>query len=214
MRVARKILLVLFLALSLPLSFALPAGAENLADFLTRVEARSAGVHAFSCDFRQERKLAIFAKPVVFSGKLYLARPDRLRWEFTAPIASLLILDGKFGRRCGEGSPPSEFNLERDPVMRLVAGQLRTWTSGAYRDLQGEFVLELAAGPSLVIKPRQAGLASFLNRIVVLFDPVALQPVRVEIHEEGGDRTVLSFTGYQLNPELAPELFSACRAQP
>ena len=188
--------------------------AELLDDFLARVESHAAGVRAFACDFRQERTLAIFAKPVVFSGKLYLSRPDRLRWEFTKPLASLLILDGKTGRRCGEGSPASEFNLERDPVMRLVAGQMRTWTGGNYRDLQGEFTLELKAGLVLVLKPRQAGLASFLNRIEVVFDGATLQPTRVEIHEEGGDRTVIAFTGYQLNPVLPGELFSACRAKP
>jgi outer membrane lipoprotein-sorting protein len=196
---------------ALVLLTAQPVLAESLDDFLTRVEARAAGTKSFACDFRQERRLAIFAKPVVFSGKLFLARPDRLRWEFTSPIASLLILDGKTGRRCGEGSPASEFNLERDPVMRLVAGQLRTWTNGNYRELLGEFGLELAAGPSLILKPRKEGLASFLNRIVVVFDPDSLQPVRVEIHEEGGDRTVISFSSYRLNPELAPALFSACR---
>lgn len=207
----KRILILLISLLWLPPTY--PSQAETLNDFLARVEARAAGVRSFTCDFRQERKLAIFAKPVVFSGKLYLARPDRLRWEFTKPIASLLILDGKIGRRCGEGSPASEFNLDRDPVMRLVTGQLKTWTSGAYRDLQGDFTLELATGPALVLKPRKEGLASFLKRIVVLFDPDSLQPVRVEIHEEGGDRTLISFSGYQLNQELAAELFSACRGK-
>jgi len=207
--VSRKLILLGLALLLLPVQ---PARAEALNDFLARVETRAAATRAFACDFRQERRLAIFAKPVVFSGKLYLARPDRLRWEFTAPIASLLILDGKTGRRCGEGSPSSEFNLERDPVMRLVAGQLRTWTNGNYRDLLGEFALELASGPSLILKPRKEGLASFLNRIVVVFDSDSLQPARVEIHEEGGDRTVISFSSYRLNPELAPELFSACRS--
>ena len=207
-RAKRKLILLVSVLLLLTVQ---PALAESLNDFLTKVEAKAAGTRAFACDFRQERRLAIFAKPVVFSGKLYLSRPDQLRWEFTTPIASLLILDGKTGRRCGEGSPASEFNLERDPVMRLVAGQLRTWTNGNYRDLLGDFVLELGAGPSLILKPRQKGLASFLNRIVVAFDPDSLQPVRVEIHEEGGDRTVISFSAYRLNPALAPELFSACR---
>lgn len=191
-----------------------PVDAESLDEFLVRVERYSAGTRSFICDFRQERTLAIFAKPVVFSGKLYLSRPDRLRWEFTKPIASLLILDGKTGRRCGEGTPGSEFNLEQDPVMRLVAGQMRTWTGGNYRDLQGEFSLELKPGPVLVLKPRQQGLAAFLSRIEVTFDAKSLQPTRVEIHEEGGDRTLISFKNYQLNPELTVELFAACRPKP
>lgn len=190
------------------------AGAGPLEDFLDRVEKRATLVNSFSCDFRQERNLALFARPVVFTGKLYLVRPDQLRWEFTAPIPSLLILDGNTGRRCGAGSPASEFRLDRDPVMRLVAEQLRTWTSGSYRDLQGDFALELEAGPALRLKPRQEGLAAFLNRIVVAFDPDSLQPVRVEVFEEGGDSTVIGFSSYLLNPALNPELFGECRIDP
>jgi len=201
------ILMFLVLSLLAPLS----ARAEALDDFLVRVEMKAAGVRAFVCDFRQERRLALFAKPVIFSGKLYLSRPDRLRWEFAKPIASLLILDGKTGRRCGEGSPASEFNLERDPVMKLVAGQLKTWTGGNYRDLQGDFSLELQSGPLLLLRPRRAGLANFIDRIEVAFDPESLQPSRVEVVEQGGDLTRLIFSGYRINQELAPDLFSVCR---
>ena len=190
------------------------AGAGELEKFLDRVESSAARIDSFSCDFRQERNLALFARPVIFSGRLYLARPDRLRWEFAKPIPSLLILDGNTGRRCGEGNPASEFRLDRDPVMRLVAEQLRTWTGGGYRQLQGDFTLELEAGPALSLKPRQAGLASFLNRILVEFDPQTLQPVRVKIVEEGEDNTVISFSNYRLNPPLPPELFSECRINP
>jgi outer membrane lipoprotein-sorting protein len=210
----RRLPALFFLLLIGWLPLPVPAGAEPLEDFLDRVESRAAGIASFSCDFRQERNLALFARPVVFSGRLFLVRPDRLRWEFTAPIPSLLILDGNTGRRCGEGSPAGEFDLDRDPVMRLVAEQLRTWTGGDYRRLQDDFVLTLEPGPALLLKPRQAGLGSILNRIVVAFDPDTLQPRRVEIVEEGGDSTVIGFSAYRLNPELPPELFNECRITP
>jgi outer membrane lipoprotein-sorting protein len=190
------------------------AEAGDLEEFLDRVEDNAARIDSFSCDFRQERNLALFSHTVIFTGRLYLARPDRLRWEFVKPIPSLLILDGNTGRRCGEGNPASEFRLDRDPAMRLVAEQLRTWASGDYRRLQGDFTLELEVGPALRLTPRQAGLASFLNRIVVTFDQVTLQPTRVEIIEEGGDNTVISFGSYLLNPSLPAELFSECRITP
>ena len=203
--------LFLLLVCLLPVS---RAGAGDLGEFLDRVEANAARIDSFSCDFTQVRNLALFARPVVFSGHLYLARPDKLRWEFTKPIPSLLILDGNTGRRCAEGTPASEFRLDRDPTMRLVAEQLRTWTSGGYRHLQGDFTLDLEDGPALVLKPRKEGLASFLNRIAVKFDPETLQPERVEIVEQGGDNTVITFSNYRMNPSLSPELFSECRIKP
>ena len=104
-----------------------------------------------------------------------------------------------------------EFNLEIDPVMRLVAGQLWAWTSGSYRDLEDDFDFKLLPGPVLVFSPVTNGAGSFIREIRVVFDPEFLQPLSVEIHEPGGDRTVISFSAYKRNIDLQATLFNECR---
>jgi outer membrane lipoprotein-sorting protein len=181
-----------------------------LEDFLGRVEQNAAAISSFSCDFMQVRYLTIFPKPVRFAGRLALRKPDQLRWEFVTPLPSVLILNGKNGLKCSEGGPVREFSLDADPVMRLVATQLWAWTSGSYRDLMGDFAFELLPGPVLVFTPRTDGAASFIGKIRVDFDPDFLQPRQVEISEPGGDRTVITFSGYQRNIDLPAPLFTAC----
>lgn len=185
----------------------------DLEDFLRRVEENSASISSFSCDFTQVRHLTIFPKPVKFSGRLSLAKPDKLRWEFVEPLPSVLVLNGKKGLKCSEGGPVREFDLDLDPVMRLVAGQLWAWTSGSYRDLKDDFDFELLPGPVLVFSPITNGAGSFISKIRVVFDPDFLQPLSVEIGEPGGDRTVISFSGYKRNIALQTTLFTECRSR-
>jgi outer membrane lipoprotein carrier protein len=186
------------------------AAAPALEDFLARVERNAAAISSFSCDFIQVRYLTIFPEPVQFSGRLALAKPDRLRWEFVAPLPSVLVLNGKQGLTCSEGGPVREFSLDADPVMRLVATQLWAWTSGSYRDLLDDFAFELLPGPVLVFTPRTDGAASFIGTIRVVFDPDFLQPRQVEIVEPGGDRTVITFSGYQRNLDFPATFFTEC----
>ena len=113
--------------------------APELDKFFQEIQAASAQVQSFSSEFVQERRLALFTDPVIFHGKLTVIRPDRLRWEFTAPVPSALIFDGKKGIRCNDKAPPAHFDLGTDPVMRtrpdLGAVQTRatSWpTSGCW----------------------------------------------------------------------------------
>ena len=182
-----------------------------LEEFLQKVEEESAMLDSFSCDFRQVRHLAIFPDPVEFTGRLILVRPDRLRWEFKEPLPSVLVLNGNRGLQCSGEGPVRKFRLDSDPVMRVVAAQLRAWTSGSYRQLNETFKFELLPGPVLSLQPLQAGAGSFIERVRVVFDPETSQPIKIEITEpEGEDRTVINFSGYRRNIQTEDHLFSEC----
>lgn len=196
-----------------PLSAIAEEGKPDLEEFLQRVERNSASINSFSCDFIQVRHLTIFPQPVKFSGRLSLSRPNKLRWEFMQPLPSVLVLNGKQGLKCEEGGPVRKFNLDTDPVMRLVAAQLWAWTSGSYREIKNDFDFELLPGPSLLFSPTKNSANPFISTIKVVFDPAFLQPVSVKINEPGGDSTVISFSGYRRNTALPPTLFTECESR-
>lgn len=206
----------LFWALFLVLVCLRPAGTAaasggDLDTFVAEVEAAAADVHSLSCRFVQERHLAIFAQPVVFQGTLDLVRPDRLRWEFTAPIPSVLVFNGKSGLHCNDQAAPQHFDLTSDPIMRMVAQQLWTWLDGRYGTLAEEYRLQLVAPATIAITPRKAQVAEFIDHITIFFDPATKQPRKVEIVEPGGDLTRILFRDYRLNPSLAEALFAQCQ---
>jgi len=189
---------------------AMSADDRSVLPLLDEIRVRSAQVQSFSCKFTQERHLALFDKPVIFHGLLFLIRPDHLRWEFTDPIPSVLILSGDKGMRCNDNVPPVHFDLTSDPVMRLVAEQMWTWLDSNYEKLEKMYSIKQQGDSTLVITPREQAMADFIATITISFSNESKQPELVEIAEPGGDLTRIRFHDYNLNVALSEMLFSEC----
>lgn len=160
--------------------------------------------------FQQERHLSIFNKPVIFNGKLYLSRPDNLRWEIVSPIPSVMIFSGDKGLRCSGNVPPEHFNLRSDPVMRMVAEQLWTWADGAYSKLKKEYEISLTGSHKIELRPKDSRMLQAITAISVVFDKKTLQPQVVTILETGGDKMIIRFHDYRLDEPMNPLLFQQC----
>ncbi len=196
-------------------SFAWPAmgitgESGELRAFLAEIQAASDQVRSFSSEFVQERRLALFAEPVFFKGSLTVVRPDRLRWEFTAPVPSVLIFNGERGIRCNDKAPPVHFDLGADPIMKTVAEQLWLWLGGDYSRLNASYDLAKSGPSALRITPKDKRLSEFISAITITFDKTSRQPEKVEIADPGGDTTILSFQAYVLNSDTPDVLFSFC----
>ncbi len=183
---------------------------SSVLPLLDEIQARSTQVQSFSCKFTQERHLALFSKPVIFHGLLFLIRPDHLRWEFTDPIPSVLIFSGDKGMRCNDNAPPVHFDLTSDPVMRLVAEQLWTWLDSNYGKLEQMYSVKQQGDSTLVITPKEQAMADFIATITISFSNESKQPELVEIAEPGGDLTRIHFHDYNLNVALTEKLFVEC----
>ncbi|MDK9708511.1 MAG: outer membrane lipoprotein carrier protein LolA [Desulforhopalus sp.] len=199
---------VLLLVAGVPPVFA--AEAEELQSFLTEIQAASDKVRSFSSEFVQERRLALFAEPVIFRGSLVVVRPDRLRWEFISPVPSVLIFRGDRGIRCNDKAPPVHFDLGADPIMRAVAEQLWLWLGGDYSRLNATYQMEKAGPVSLRISPKDQAMLEYITSITITFNKTSKQPEKVEIVDPGGDTTVISFHSYVLNSKTPDVLFALC----
>ncbi len=188
------------------------SGFGSAQELIQAVENRTRDVKTLTCSIYQVKHLKMFSRPVEFSGHLYLARPDKLRWEFTSPIPSVLVLDGHRMLRCTSRSGQVEFDMNKNPVMAAVAVQLWSWVNGMYGKLAEIYRIELngEAGPGLTLIPIDSTIARAVSRIDISFDPGTLQAQKVEVRERGGDLTELHFSDFRFNQPLEPELFSKC----
>ncbi len=183
---------------------------EELTAFLAEIQAASDQVRSFSSEFVQERRLALFAEPIFFKGSLTVVRPDRLRWEFTAPVPSVLIFNGERGIRCNDKAPPVHFDLGADPIMKTVAEQLWLWLGGDYSRLKASYDLAKSGPSALRITPKEQRVSEYISAITITFHETSRQPEKVEIADPGGDTTILSFQAYVLNNDIPDVLFSLC----
>jgi outer membrane lipoprotein-sorting protein len=201
----RRFILCLLLGLCLPAV----ALAESPDGVLDRLNELAAGVDTLASDFSQEKYLAVFQDVLPAKGRFYYRKPDQLRWEMTSPVTSGFVLRGDTGRRWQEaGSRGERFDIAREPVMKIVADQLLAWTRADFEALRRDYRISLTgeAPVRLRLDPKGAA-AGFLDHLSITFAPDGRHVQQVEVHEQGGDYTRITFHHTVVNGPLDDELF-------
>ena len=109
------------LALLAPLAFLLPfpAAAEKLP--LKEISAYLNGLTTVEADFTQ-----VNADGTISTGKIYIKRPGRVRFEYGPPDRSLVIAGGNnvaiFDSKSNQ--PPEQYPLKRTPLNLILAANI------------------------------------------------------------------------------------------
>lgn len=199
--------LLLFVARAAAVGETSPDGSAEL---FTSLERTASSVNTISSDFVQEKHLAMFKTAVISKGHFYFSKPDLLRWELTAPVASGFVLKGDKGRRWHERTGRTEtFQINQEPVMKLVSEQLFAWAKADFAWLKKEYrITVLNESPAaLRLEPRSAATAGFLRHLLINFSTDGRYVRSVELHEHDGDFTRIKFINTVVNKPLKADLF-------
>jgi len=60
-------------------------GAEDMREVVKKLQARYEQTRDLSADFKQTTKIEGFATPILSSGRMYIKKPGRLRWDYADP---------------------------------------------------------------------------------------------------------------------------------
>lgn len=171
------------------------------------IRAAAEKVDAIQADFVQEKHLPILTKPLVSNGRLSYRRPDALRWEYTAPVKSVLLMqDGEARRFVESDQGLVEDASVRMQAMQFVMPEISGWLGGRFRD-NPLFEASLSGTRTIRLVPRDAGMARFIQRIeLVMSDrPGVIEQVLIFESETAFTRMV--FRNTQVNPVLDGRLF-------
>lgn len=196
--------------LPLLLCLAGPVGAASEVDaVLAHLRQTASGVQSLQSDFVQEKHLSVFEEVLTSRGRFLFARPDKLRWELTEPVAAGFVLTGDQGRRWHARTGRSEpFDLEREPVMKLVAEQLIAWAAADFERLRRQYRIQVLSAEPVVLRLEPQGAAGgFLDHLRVAFAPGDRHVAAVEVHEKDGDSTRIRFENSRINAPLPEDAF-------
>lgn len=174
------------------------------------LERTAGAARTISSDFVQEKHLSMFKTVLTSKGRFYFSKPDLLRWELTAPVASGFVLKGEKGRRWHERTGRTEnFQISQEPVMKLVSDQLFAWARADFQWLKKEYRISvIAESPvSLRLEPRSEATAGFLHHLLISFSADGRYVRSVELHEKDGDYTRIKFVNTAVNKPLQADLF-------
>jgi hypothetical protein len=177
------------------------AAAPTLASLLARFRA-SPGM---SARFREEKRIALLAKPLVSEGTVHYAPPGRLaRHTLTPSVSSVLLEEGTL--RFGDGASEERVDLAARPALRAFVESFLQLLAGDRAALERTFVIELRASDSdrwdIVLKPKAAPLARAIRHMTFTGDAVGI--TRMQVVEASGDEAITTFSEVDARRRYTP----------
>jgi len=174
------------------------------------IRRESAKIQSVSAQFSQQKHLQILTKPLVSKGSFYYQAPDSVRWEYTSPIKSVLIMHKGNIKRYTQG----EKGLVEDAsgsleAMQIVLQEIGRWTRGQFTENEHfSAVLKGGKAPRIILTPKEKGMAAMISRIVIILSPDRPGVIKtVRIFENEGNHTLFEFTDVQINGKISETLF-------
>ena len=192
-------------AMFLVAACAIPAGAGGLNDLENFVRGAKAGKAEFTQVVTQPVREGQVARSRVSSGSFAFVRPQRFRFDYRKPFEQTIVADGQtlwlFDADLNQVTARKQAAALGSTPAALIA------SAPDLAALQADFTLSEAPaqeGLEWVLatpKSRDSGLQS----VRVGFKAGEL--ARLDILDSFGQRSVLSFSGFQRNPALEAALF-------
>jgi outer membrane lipoprotein-sorting protein len=171
-------------------------------------ESKSVQIHSIQADFTQEKHLKILARPLISTGTFTFAAPQSLRWEYTTPVPSILLMHGgkirKYLQRDGELVEDKGMRLDS---MQIVLAEISNWLDGRFTE-NDVFNVSFPDKHTVLLLPKEASFARLINRIELqLADQMGLLD-KVTIFEGPDSYTTMSFSNRILNQEIPASVFN------
>jgi outer membrane lipoprotein-sorting protein len=178
------------------------------ADTWHGLKETAATVTSVTAEFVQEKHMKILARPLVSRGVLLYKTPDSLRWEYTQPVKSVLVLHkGQIRRFVNKDGRVVEDSATGLQSMQVVVQQITQWLNGRF-DENPAFSATLEPGPRIVMTPREKSLARLIQRIELELSDQPAVIESVTIFESEDSYTRLVFQNVTLNTQLDDAAFS------
>jgi outer membrane lipoprotein-sorting protein len=189
---------------------------ESLPELLKRIEAGQKDAKDMRGDFEQIRFLPLFGDEIRSGGRFAFRKPDQVRWEYTRPHESILVVRGDRGQKWARATNRVEdFRLADDKGLDAVVRQLFTWFRGEFSKLPDDYSVEvLGRGPiRLKLTPRSEATRRFVACIEVALTEGdrELESVKVVDPAQPGEAepgyTLYRFTGTKMDTGIADSEF-------
>lgn len=196
--------LILFCLIILPLAATSAAAAPTTAELAARMAQRLEQVPVLRADFRQEKQMAAFKRPLQTRGQLTFARSQGVIWQIEAPLRLAYVLAEDRIVEIGEDGV-AQVRTARDIPGLAQVGALFRALLGAQADALAELFTVTAEGTldawRLTLVARPGPLAQAMREVRL---SGGRHVERIRIEEANGDSTTLLFGNFREDRALLP----------
>ena len=212
-----------WLGVSLSVLLALPAWAagglvdekamHEVREVVKQLQARYEKMKDLQADFSQKTKIEGFERPVTSSGKVYIKKPGRLRWDYLDPATEQIYVN----QEDVKVYVPEHKQVLVGKLTQMAASKAPLELLQGAAKLDESFEIEPTRGrdrgvggmPLITLIPKAKGQESTQNlqKIVVEVFPKTYFIRAVSLHEVSGNVAVFEFSNLKPNLGLGNEVF-------
>lgn len=177
------------------------------------IRAAADHVRSLQADFTQTKHLKILKRPIVSHGKFYYRRPGQIRWEYTSPVKSVVLLDsGGLRRYTWRGNRwVRDAGASLGPV-QAVLGEMNLWMRGDFSSSK-VFSPQLKPGSPVRIhlSPRDRALKKYVSGIELVLSTTPGVVDAIEISEGPGASTRIDLQQVKVNQPIPDQVFESVK---
>ncbi len=182
------------------------AQSQEFQDTAKRVSDYQKSLPFFSADFVQTRYFSDMDEEVVFNGRVWYRAPDKIRWSYTRPDESHLIIKGDNAwMLIPELEQCDRYSVNENPKLEFFVSFFAKGLS-ALGNFSGTIRTE-AESKILRILPENAQNSLYKGVVVQLSDGENF-PAAITVLETNGDKTKTRFINLDTKTKPDENLFS------
>ena len=197
-------------ALAMPAVAAKTPKADSLDEVIRKVQLAQAKTNTLQADFRQEKSLALMAKPEVSTGRFIYSKPNNVLWTYDAPKrVTMLIADGMLTTYYPDLKKAERIEVKRyqDRIFKYMGA------SGAIDELGAWFNFTFTNTSdkpyyALDLDPKSKTIAKRVRHIRIYIDKTSYLTTQFEYTEGDGDKTRYEFTNVKVNAPVEQSRFT------
>lgn len=182
---------------------------EDPSEFKSGLKASIEGINSISSDFFQEKQLDIFEETIDSEGKFYFEKKNKVRWEYTAPIKYVIILNGEKVLLQSENDE-KKYDLNSNKFMEKVNELMVGSIQGDLLDDDEMFDKEYFISDKYYIArltPRDKNVENVLKQIEMFFNKKDYSVDKLKFFEYTGDFTDIVFKNKKFNESIPEDIF-------
>ena len=160
-------------------------------------------------DFVQEKNLGMLAEKIVSKGKFWFKKDDQVRMEYNQPYQYLLIIN-KNNVFVKDGQKENKISTKSNKLFQQINKITVDCVQGTAFNNPDFKVNVFESGQAYLIEltPVVKGMKEYFKNINVIISKKDYSVNRIEMYEQSGDNTMISFVNKELNPTLPDALFA------
>ena len=208
----RRRILLFCMCLPVILLQAQHAGYKPVADmaaFKTQFAAAAQQTQSVKADFAQEKNLSLLSEKISSKGKFWFKKDNLVRMEYNQPFQYLVIIN-KNNVLVKDGLKENKISTKSNKLFQQINRMMVDCVQGTALNNPDFTVAAFEnAGAWLVeLTPVVKGMKDYFKNINIVLSRKDYSVNKLEMYEQSGDNTIISFTNKELNAPIADTLFA------